>query len=122
MSNSVGNAVLLICYTLDAMHCEMSLAKNFLKTIIGTKDTIKVRRDLQRKNIKKHQWLVQNPLRGRKMLKLAAPYVLNDDEFKVFVNTIENLKTPSRHSSNLGKHICSKKFGSLKSHDYHVFI
>jgi hypothetical protein len=56
------------------------------------------------------------------MLKPAAPYVLNDDEFKVFVNTIENLKTPSGHSSNLGKHIRSKKFGGLKSHDYHVFM
>jgi hypothetical protein len=114
--------MLLIRYTLDAMHCEMNLAKNFLKTIVGTKDTIKVRQDLQRKNIKKHLWLVRNPQRGRKMLKPAAPYVLNDDEFKVFVNTIKNLKTPSRHSSNLGKHIRSKKFGGLKSHDYHVFM
>jgi hypothetical protein len=114
--------MLLIHYTLDAMHCEMNLAKNFLKTIVGMKDTVKVRRDLQRKNIKKHLWLVRNPRRGRKMLKPIAPYVLNDDEFKVFANTIENLKTPSGHSSNLGKHIRSKKFGGLKSHDYHVFI
>jgi hypothetical protein len=114
--------MLLIRYTLDAMHCEMNLAKNFLKTIVGTKDTVKVRRDLQQKNMKKHVWLVRNPRRGRKMLKPAAPYVLNDDEFKVFANTIENLKTPSGHSSNLEKHIHSKKFGGLKSHDYHVFI
>jgi hypothetical protein len=114
--------MLLICYTLDAMHCEMNLAKNFLKTIVGMKDTVKVRRDLQRKNIKKHLWLVRNPRGGKKMLKLAAPYVLNDDKFKIFTNTIENLKTPSGHSSNLEKHIRSKKFGSLKSHDYHVFM
>jgi hypothetical protein len=104
------------------MHCEMNLAKNFLKTIVGTKDTVKVRRDLQQKNIKKHLWLMQNPRRGRKMLIPIAPYDLNDDKFKVFVNTIENLKTPSGHSSNLGKHIRSKKFGGLKSHDYHVFM
>jgi hypothetical protein len=58
----------------------------------------------------------------QKMLKPVAPYVLNNDEFKVFANTIENLNTPSRHSSNLGKHIRSKKFGSLESHDYHVFM
>jgi hypothetical protein len=56
------------------------------------------------------------------MLKPAAPYVLNDNEFKVFATTIEKLKTPSGHSSNLGKHIRSKKFGGLKSHDYHIFI
>jgi hypothetical protein len=56
------------------------------------------------------------------MLKPAAPYVLNDDEFRVFASTIENLKTPTRHSSNLGKHIQSKRFGALKSHDYHIFM
>jgi hypothetical protein len=113
---------LLIRYTLDAMHCEMNLAKNFLKTMVGIKDTVKVRRDLQRKNIRKHLWLARNPRRGRRMLKPAAPYVLNDDEFRVFASTMENLKTPTRHSSNLGKHIRSKKFGALKSHDYHIFM
>jgi hypothetical protein len=42
---------------LDVMHCEMNLAKNFLKTISGTKDTVKVRRDLERRNIRRHLWL-----------------------------------------------------------------
>jgi hypothetical protein len=56
------------------------------------------------------------------MLKPAAPYVLNDDEFKIFASTIENLRTPTGHSSNLGRHIRSKKFGGLKSDDYHVFM
>jgi hypothetical protein len=59
----------------------MNLAKNFVKTIIGTKDTVKVRRDLQRKNIWKHLWLTRNPRRGRKMLKPVANYVLSEAEF-----------------------------------------
>jgi hypothetical protein len=84
------------------MHCEMNLAKNFLKTIVGTKDTVKVRRDLQRKKLWKNLWLVQNPRRGGKMLKPAASYVLNDDEFKIFASTIENLRTSTGHLSNLG--------------------
>jgi hypothetical protein len=96
---------LLIRYTLDAMHCEMNLVKNFLKTILEMKDTVKVRRDLQWKNIRKYLWLVRNPRRGRKMLKPATPYVLNDDKFRVFASTIENLKTPTGHSTNLEKHI-----------------
>jgi hypothetical protein len=100
----------------------MNLAKNFLKTIVGTKDTVKVRRDMQRKNIRKHLWLAQKPRRGGKMLKPVAPYVLSDEEFRIFANTIESLKTPTGHSSNLGKNIRSKKFGRLKSHDYHVLI
>jgi hypothetical protein len=32
-------------YTLDVMHCEMNLAKNFLKIISGTKDNMKVEQE-----------------------------------------------------------------------------
>jgi hypothetical protein len=39
----------------------MNLAKNFLKTIIGKKDIVKARRDLQRKGIRKHLSLLPNP-------------------------------------------------------------
>ena len=74
------------------MHCKLNLVKKFLKTIVGMKDTIKVRQELQRKNIRKYLWLARNPRRGQKMLKPAIPYVLNDDKFRVFVSTIENLK------------------------------
>jgi hypothetical protein len=100
----------------------MNLAKNFLKTITGKKDTVKVRRDMQWKNIRKHLWLLPNPRRGRKMMKPTAPYVLTDKEFEVFANTLESLKTPSRYSSELGKHIKKRNFGTLKSHNYHVLM
>jgi hypothetical protein len=49
---------------LDVMHYEMNLAKNFLKTICRNKDTVKVRKDLQRQNIHKHLWLIANSKRG----------------------------------------------------------
>jgi hypothetical protein len=111
---------LLVHWTLDVMHCEMNLAKNFLKTITGKKDTVKVRRDLQRRGIRKHLWLVANPRRGGKMLKPATPYVVSDRE--VFVQTLESLRMPSGYASNLGKRIRSKKYGALKSHDYHVLM
>jgi hypothetical protein len=29
---------------------------------------------------------------------------------------------PSGYASNAGKHIRSKKFGALKSHDYHMLM
>jgi len=38
---------LLIWHTLDPMHYEMNLAKNFLKTTNENKDMMKVRRDLE---------------------------------------------------------------------------
>ena len=104
------------------MHCEMNLAKNFLKTLAGKKDSVKVRRDLQRKQIRRHLWLVANPRRGGKMLKPVAPYVLSDRDFDVFSRTLERLKMPSGYASNLGKHIRSKKYGALKSHDYHILM
>jgi uncharacterized protein YegJ (DUF2314 family) len=50
------------------MHCKMNLEKNFLKTIMGQKDTVKVRRDLQRKGICKHLWLTPDPRRGGKLV------------------------------------------------------
>jgi hypothetical protein len=56
------------------------------------------------------------------MLKPAAPYVLSDREFEVFASTLESVKMPSGYASNFGKLIRSKKYGALKSHDYHVLI
>jgi hypothetical protein len=66
------------------MHCEMNLAKNFLKTIIGKKDTVKVQRDLQQKGIRRHLWLIANPRRAGKMYKPATPYVLSNKDFRDF--------------------------------------
>ncbi len=104
------------------MHCELNLAKNFLKTITGKKDTVKVRRDLQRRNIRPHLWLTPNPRKAGKMVKPRAPYVLSDAEFEKFVKCIESLKTPSGYSSDLGKCLRKKNFGGLKSHDYHILM
>jgi hypothetical protein len=104
------------------MHCEMNLAKNFLKTMTGKKDTVKVRRDLQRKGIWKHLWLIANPMKAGKMYKSTAPYVLLDKDFRDFAQTLEALKTLSGYSSAFAKHIRMKKFGGLKSHDYHVLM
>jgi hypothetical protein len=100
----------------------MNLAKNCLKTILGKKDTVKVRRDLRRRNIRKHLWLIAHLGRGGKIVKPHASYVLSTEEFEVFAQTIESLKIPTSYSSTLGKHIWGKKFGSLKSHDYHVLM
>ena len=100
----------------------MNLAKNFLKTIIGKKDTMKVQRDLQWKGIQRHFWLIANPWRGGKMYKPAIPYVLLDKDFKDFVQTLEALKTSSGYSSTFTKHKWTKKFGGLKFHNYHVLM
>jgi hypothetical protein len=101
---------LFIQPTLDVMHCKMNLAKNFLKTIMGQKDIVKVTRNLQRKGICKHLWLIPNPRREGKLVKPAVPYVLSVAEFDVFASTLESLKTPSGYASVLRRHIRNKKF------------
>jgi hypothetical protein len=55
-------------------------------------------------------------------VKPHASYVLTAEEFEVFAQAIESLKMPMGYSSTLGKHIQGKKFGSRKSHDYHVLM
>jgi hypothetical protein len=56
------------------------------------------------------------------MLKLAMPYMLSEEDFNLFCNCIESLRTPTGHSSAFRKHIQKKKLGGLKSHDYHVLL
>jgi hypothetical protein len=72
------------------MHCEQNFTKNILKTVIGEKDNVKVRHDLQHKGIKLHLWLTTNARRDRKMLKLVAPYVLTKAEFETFSQPLRN--------------------------------
>jgi hypothetical protein len=43
-------------------------------------------------------------------------------DLREFAQTLEALKTPSGYSSAFAKHIRTKKFGGLKSHDYHVLM
>jgi len=104
------------------MHCEQNFAKNILKTVTGEKDTMKMRRDLQHKGMKKHLWLAINPQRGGKMLKPTTPYALIPSGFDIFVTIIENLQTPSGHVSVMGQYIRKKNFEGLKSHEYHVLM
>jgi hypothetical protein len=58
------------------MHYEHNFAKTILKTMTGGKNTMKVKRNLQRKGIRPHLWLIIKPQRGNKMLKPTTPYIL----------------------------------------------
>jgi hypothetical protein len=96
-----------------------------LKIVVNEKDIVKVKSGLQWRSMRQHLWLTINPRRGGKMLKptaLATLYVLMPNEFDTFATTIENLQTPSKHVSMMGKYIRKKNFGGLKSHDYHVLM
>ena len=115
---------LLIRNTLDVMHCEKNFAENLLKTICGfkEKDSVKVRRDMQREGIRRDLWMVPDPNNSTRMLKPVANYVLTAKEFDTFCTRLENLKVPSEYCSEIGGHIRNRKFSALKSHDYHILI
>lgn len=104
------------------MHCEKNFAENVLKTIVGNKDSIKVRLDLKHEKIRPHLCLTPDPRNPGKMLKPFAPYVLTPEEFDTFCTRLESVKVPSEYCSNMSSYIRNKKFGALKSHDYHVLI
>ena len=110
--------------TLDIMHCEKNLAENILKTICGfkEKDSVKVRRDMQREGIRPHLWMVRDPNNPARMLKPQANYVLTAKEFDIFCTRLEKLKVPTGYCSEIGCHIRNRKFGALKSHDYHILM
>ena len=95
---------------------------NEYSVISGKKDTVKVRQDLRRRNIRPHLWLTQSARNPNKMVKPGALYVLSKTEFEAFVSCIESLKTPTGYYSVLGKHLREKNFGGLKSHDYYILM
>ena len=106
------------------MHCEKNFAENILKTICGykEKDSVRMRRDMEREGIRPDLWMVQDPNNASKMLKPMANYVLMAREFDVFCTRLENLKVPSAYCSEMGIHFRNCKFGALKSHDYHILM
>ena len=89
------------------MHCKKKFAGNLLKTICGykEKDSVNVRRDMQKEGIWLHLWMVSDPNNASRVLKPAANYVISPKEFDIFCTRLENLKVPSSYCSELGTHI-----------------
>ncbi len=113
---------LLIRHTLDVMHIEKNVCESLIKFLFGTKDTIKVRRDMEVCGVRPHLWLKRDPHNLGKIFKPVAPYVLKPEELKTFMSRLGSLKVPSDYCGALGKHIMDRKLGLMKSHDWHVLI
>jgi hypothetical protein len=92
-----------------------------LKVIFGEKDFMAIKNNMEEVGIRPQLWLWQ--LANGLYMKLNAPYVLLDEEKKVFLQIIKNLKTPSNYVSTLRKKVAREgKLRGLKSHDYHIII
>ena len=110
-----------IRHTIDVMHVEKNVSASLLGYILGEKDTVAVRKDMEQVNIKKGLHLQQRGGRGN-FVKPDAPYSLRQGESIKFLQTIGAVLTPTGYSSNMGRRVGHKKLQGLKSHDHHVLI
>jgi len=51
-----------------------------------------------------------------------APYVLNMNEWKEFVEIISNIRTPTNYVGSIHKRLVDGKLQYMKTHDYHVLM
>jgi hypothetical protein len=102
------------------MHCEKNLAMNILKTILGEKDNKKIRSDLEELGICQPPWLKPHPTRIGESIMALVPWVMPKEDKSPFLDTMANLKLPTRFANGFKKHIVKSKLEGMNSHDYHV--
>ncbi len=101
---------------------QKNVCESLIKFVFGTKDTIKVRRDMEVCGVRPHLWLKRDPHNLGKIFKPIAPYVLTPEELKTFMSRLGSLKVPSYYCGALGKHIMDRKLGLMKSHHWHMLM
>ena len=109
-------------HILDVMHCEKNICEALLKFLLGENDTAAVRLDLQERELRSHLWLQETSPGSNKYFMPEAEYVLSAADKATFMQTLRNLRTPSRYVSNTRNKIEKGKLRGLKSHDFHVIM
>ena len=113
----------LLCrHTLDVMHCEKNVCEALLKYLLGDSDTPAVRLDLQSRMLRNHLWLQETDIGSNKFSMPDADYVLSTDDRATFLQTLKDLKIPSRYVLNIRQRVEKGKLRGLKSHDYHIIM
>lgn len=107
-------------YTVDVMHTEKNVVENILRTLFGEKDNMKVRLDLQNRNIRSRLWLRRMGNGDGRAYMPDATYVLSKSDQAQFLRTLKALKLPTHYCGTLHSKISKGKLSGLKSHDYHV--
>ncbi|CAM6128101.1 unnamed protein product [Calypogeia fissa] len=109
-------------HNLDVMHVEKNICESVCSWLCGEKDTVAVRQDLKARGIRQHLWLKPHPNQDGRFLQYKAPYVMSEDDWKIFVSRLGRLKFPSGYAADFKKHLKKKKLGSMKTHDFHVLM
>jgi hypothetical protein len=87
------------------MHCEKNLCKNIVKTIMGKKDSLGSRQDMEDLDIRRELWLHESRRRGESFFIPEPSYTLSIEEKTTFLSVIEKLKTPTNYVSALHKRV-----------------
>jgi hypothetical protein len=103
------------------MHIERNLSANILKHLNGEKDTVAMKRDMEAVGATPHLWL-RNILGSSQFIKLKAPYVFTPIENADFITRVASIKTPTRFSATLLKHVKGNRLAGLKSQDHHILL
>lgn len=103
------------------MHVEKNISASILGFIMGDKDTIAVRKDMESEGINPSLHLRPRPGRDN-YFKPHAPYVLNPAESAQFLRRVRSVKVPTGYSLNMMKHVSDRNLQGLKSHDHHIIL
>ena len=108
-------------HCLDPMHIFKNVSKSLLSHILGEKDNVAARLDLQLSNTKKDLWVQDQATSIESSL---APYKLeNKDQIKEFFRRIKKIKTPTGFGAHLDNAFTEKDtYKGLKSHDFYNIL
>ena len=110
-----------IRHSIDVMHVEKNISASILGFILGDKDNLAVRKDLEDVGIRHDLHLRARASRGD-YLKPQALYSLRPSETAIFLRRVGSIKVPSMYSSSMLRHLTDRKLHGLKSHDHHIII
>ncbi|XP_057539537.1 uncharacterized protein LOC130817703 [Amaranthus tricolor] len=119
-------------HSLDVMHIEKNMFDNVIRTLLGilgkSKDHKSARRDLKYLREEKDlRWVpeleVQELEDGSEEFRTSM-FWMNDDEKKLFCQTIKNAKLPQGYASNISRcvQVDEKKIIGYKSHDAYFMM
>ena len=72
--------------------------------------------------LRNHLWLQETDIGSNKFSMPDADYVLSTDDRATFLQTLKDLKIPSRYVLNIRQRVEKGKLRGLKSHDYHIIM
>jgi len=93
-----------------------------MKTLLGRKDSIGSRQDMESMRIRPELWLSSAEGNKEELHMPSAPYILNPIEKTTVMNIIKKLKTPSNYVGAIHKCLEDGKLRYMKSYDFHMLM